>query len=116
MDSNGSLVLLTANTIKVALHPCPFAFYKMEQHVSCLEDMFWDILRQLLFRWRPFPPELEEAGRKIIRNCRMLRVVMCKVLLFLWSADRSPEAWSQIADDEHHPLYHVVDELSEKIS
>ncbi|KAH6832868.1 hypothetical protein C2S53_014379 [Perilla frutescens var. hirtella] len=114
-ESNGSLVLLTTSLRDVALHPKPFHVYNMYDEVSnSIDDVFWNAFRAVLFRWGPFPPELEEAGRKIIRNCRGLRIVMSKVLLFLWSADRTPEAWNLIADDEHHPLFHVDDEQSER--
>lgn len=114
VENNGSVVLVTTSAIDVRDYPGLMFALSMEDPTVHYEDMYWGILHYLLLRLQPISPELEEAGRKLVRRCRGLYVCFTKLILLLWNTDKTVEAWNQISDDQHHPIFHhVVHEISE---
>ncbi|XP_041993167.1 putative late blight resistance protein homolog R1A-3 isoform X1 [Salvia splendens] len=109
-QDNGSLLLLTTSLEKIALFSYSF-------HISRMPDFdehpMWDFLCLVVFGGPFCPPQLEEAGKNIIKNCQGLRLVVIKVLLFLSSTKKTPEHWNNIAADKDNPIFMVADEISE---
>ncbi|XP_057780719.1 uncharacterized protein LOC130999230 isoform X2 [Salvia miltiorrhiza] len=113
VQNNGSVVLVTTSAVDVMNHRSLLLSENSEDWALQYEDMWWDLLRSTLLGWQPISSELEEVGRKAVRNCRGRYFCLVKLIFLLWKADRSVEAWSQVAHDEHHPIFHeIVDELS----
>lgn len=109
-QDNGSLVLLTTSLEEVAQFSDSF-------HISRMPDFdehpTWDFLCLVVFGGPFCPPQLEEAGKKIIKNCQRLRLVLIKVLIFLSRTKKTPEHWNSIAEDKDNPVFMVSDEISE---
>ncbi|XP_042067917.1 putative late blight resistance protein homolog R1A-10 [Salvia splendens] len=109
-QDNGSLLLLTTSLEEIALFSNSF-------HISRMPDFdehpMWDFLCLVVFGGPFCPPQLEEAGKNIIKNCQGLRLVVIKVLLFLSSTKKTPEYWNNIAADKDNPIFMVADEISE---
>lgn len=89
-QDNGSLVLLTTSLLEVAA---------------------WELLCLVMFNDPPCQPKLNEVGKKIVKNCQGLRLVIPKVLLFVPRTKNSPEQWNNIAEDEENPIFTVAHEL-----
>lgn len=55
-------------------------------------DYCWIVIRtSILLGSNPDDfPQLEEAGMKIAENCRCLRLVLAKVVLFLLKVEKTP--------------------------
>ncbi|KAH6819487.1 hypothetical protein C2S51_003090 [Perilla frutescens var. frutescens] len=77
------------------------------------EESIWLSTRAVIFGLESISPELEEAGKKIIQNCRGLYISAAKALLFLCKTEVSVEQWSKIAADKENPIFNVEDEISE---
>lgn len=109
-QDNGSLVLLTTSQEEVARSANSF-------HISRMPDLnehpLWEFLSTVIFGRGSCPPELEEAGKKIVENCQRLRLVLPKVLLFLYRTKDTPEQWNNLAADKENPIFMVADELAE---
>lgn len=109
-QDNGSLVLLTTSLLEVARSADSF-------HISRMPDLnehpLWEFLYAVMFGRGSCPPELEEVGKKIIENCQKLRLVLPKVLLFLYRTRNTPEQWNNLAADRDNPIFMVTDELAE---
>ncbi|XP_057780804.1 putative late blight resistance protein homolog R1A-10 [Salvia miltiorrhiza] len=114
VQNNGSVVLVTSSAVNVMNHPGLLLTYRMGYPALRYEDMWWDLLRSMLLAPQPVSPDLEDVGRKAVRNCRGRFFCFVKLIFFLWNADRSVEAWSQVAHHPHHPIFHeIVDELAD---
>ncbi|KAH6819486.1 hypothetical protein C2S51_003089 [Perilla frutescens var. frutescens] len=109
--SNGSVVLLTTSSEEVSqLADSGHTFETPRWHV---EQSVWFCLRLLIFGVEPISAELEEAGKKIVENCRGLLISVAKTFVFLYKTEKSLEQWSKIAADKENPIFIVGDEISE---
>lgn len=107
-QDNGSLVLLTTSLLEVAKSAESFHISRMpdfDEHAA------WELLCLVMFNGPPCQPKLNEVGKKIVKNCRGLRLVIPKVLLFVSRTKNSPEQWNNIAEDEENPIFTVAHEL-----
>lgn len=108
---DGSIVFVTSSLKEMSqLSDCEASFELPAQY---FEELAWAALRRMMFGNAPVPPELEEAGKKVIQNCRGLYISVAKAFLFLYKAERTVEQWSKIGADKENPIFRVQDEISE---
>lgn len=111
---NGSLVFITTSFTEVARFE--ESFEVIEIPVVWDELLSWSYIRLSLLMFgvgveASIPLEYEEAGKKIAKNCRGLRIVLAKVILALLRSEKTLEFW--LAADEDDPIFMVDDEISE---
>lgn len=115
VQDNGSAVLFTTRGRQNELRRIRnnFLLYNM----ACRDqDSWWYLFSSALFCPEPCPPELKQAGEKIVENCKSLGIVVLKVLLLLLKPKKTPQCphyWNQLATDEQNPIFMVDDEFSE---
>ncbi|KAH6803276.1 hypothetical protein C2S51_034722 [Perilla frutescens var. frutescens] len=109
-QDNGSLVLLTTSVEEVALSADSFHISRMPDFDECA---VWGFLRLVIFGRPDCLPEFEEVGKKIVKNCQRLSLVLIKVLLFMSRTKNTPEQWKDLAEDKDNPVFMVADEISE---
>ncbi|KAH6759617.1 hypothetical protein C2S52_022875 [Perilla frutescens var. hirtella] len=110
-QSNGSVVVFTTSSDEVSKYADNVNRYGTPRHF--FEETVWISLRSLLFLEESIPPELEEAGKKIVKNCRGLYIPAAKTVLFLRKTEISVEHWRKLAADEQNPIFVVEDEILE---
>lgn len=108
---DGSIVFVTSSVQEMLLVTDYYiTFYTPAQY---FEESIWLTLRGVICGDGPISPELEEAGKKIIHNCRGSLISAAKALLFLLKTDSTLEQWRGIASDQENPIFMVGDEISE---
>ncbi|XP_047940586.1 putative late blight resistance protein homolog R1B-14 [Salvia hispanica] len=108
-QNNGSVVLLTTELSEVAEYDESFVLL-----IPPLmdEDFIWPYIRSMFFEGIA-PPEFEEIGRKIARNCGNCRLVVGRIILILRKMKKEAEIWSGLAEAQHDRVYMMDDEISE---
>lgn len=109
--SDGSIIFVTSSLKEVV--PLADNWCEFDVPDQYFEEFVWVRLRAALFGIDPVSSQLEEAGRKIVRNCRCRLLSAAKTLLFLNKTDKTVEQWCKIAADKENPLFLLGDELSE---
>ena len=109
-QNSGSVVLLTTGLSEVAEFDESFVLL-MPPTID--EDFIWPFIRLCFFEDGIAPPEFEEIGRKIARNCGCLKLVVARIMLILRKMKKGVENWSRLAEAQHDRVYTMDDELSE---
>ncbi|KAG6431240.1 hypothetical protein SASPL_109318 [Salvia splendens] len=112
VEDNGSAVLFTTRRQEEKLLRIRNKY--ISYNMACRDqDTWWYMFRAGLFGSEGCPAQLEEAGKKILHNCRSLGIVVLKVLLHLMKAEKTAQYWNQLASDQQNPIFTVDDELSQ---
>ncbi|XP_073124690.1 putative late blight resistance protein homolog R1B-23 isoform X2 [Henckelia pumila] len=95
-NSNGSRVLVTTRLSNVAdsFQSCsPHRLHFLD------EDNSWTLFCDKVFGQDSCPPELEEVGKTIVRNCRGLPLAIVAIGGLLSKASEKFEDWERVAND-----------------
>ncbi|XP_073295584.1 putative late blight resistance protein homolog R1A-3 [Primulina huaijiensis] len=101
-NNNGSRVLVTTRLSNVADN-----FFSCTPHQLHLldEDQSWALFCDKVFgKESCCPPELEEVGKTIVRNCGGLPLAIVAISGLLAKSSRTVEYWEHVADDTHAAL------------
>ncbi|KAH6803279.1 hypothetical protein C2S51_034725, partial [Perilla frutescens var. frutescens] len=111
-QNNGSLVFVTTSLKEVA--EFDESFFVSEIPVVWDELLSWSYIGLMMMSggWL-VSAEFEEAGVKIAKNCRGLRLVTAKVMIALLRSEKTLEFWKKLAADEDDPIFMVDDEILE---
>ncbi|KAH6761550.1 hypothetical protein C2S52_018983 [Perilla frutescens var. hirtella] len=111
-QNNGSLVFVTTSLKEVAEFDESFFVYEIP--VVWDELLSWSYIGLMVMSggWL-VSAEFEEAGVKIAKNCRGLRLVLAKVMIALLRSEKTSEFWKNLAADEDDPIFMVDDEILE---
>ncbi|KAH6829392.1 hypothetical protein C2S53_016820 [Perilla frutescens var. hirtella] len=111
-QNNGSLVFVTTSLKEVA--EFDESFFVSEIPVVWDELLSWSYIGLMMMSggWL-VSAEFEEAGVKIAKNCRGLRLVIAKVMIALLRSEKTLEFWKKLAADEDDPIFMVDDEILE---
>ncbi|KAG8380045.1 hypothetical protein BUALT_Bualt07G0152700 [Buddleja alternifolia] len=94
-DNNGSRIMLTTRLFDFYANP-----FGPLQHLQFLdEDESWNLLRMKVFAGKRCPPELEEIGKLIAKNCRGLPLAIVVVAGLLRKSNWRKSHWENIAWD-----------------
>ncbi|XP_073125310.1 putative late blight resistance protein homolog R1A-3 [Henckelia pumila] len=94
--SNGSRVLVTTRLSNVADSLCSCT----PQELHFLDDdKSWTLFHDKVFGKESCPPELEEAGKTIVRNCKGLPLAIVAIGGLLAKSSRTLEYWEYVAND-----------------
>ncbi|KAL7140218.1 hypothetical protein ABFS83_09G107200 [Erythranthe nasuta] len=96
-DRNGSRIVLTTRLVDVAVYANSFGPFHNIQFLN--EDQSWNLLREKVFAEEICPPELEEIGKLIARNCRGLPLSIVVVAGILSRVNKTRYKWENIARD-----------------
>ncbi|KAL1561262.1 putative late blight resistance protein R1A-10 [Salvia divinorum] len=96
-NSNGSRILITTRESDVA----NYADSSRSQHQVQLlsESESWNLLHQLVFGEEECPPELQEIGRKIAKDCGGLPLAISVIGGLLSKMERSKDVWKKLGDN-----------------
>ncbi|KAH6769730.1 hypothetical protein C2S52_014533 [Perilla frutescens var. hirtella] len=68
------------------------SFFLFEMPTLLDEHFIWGYILSVLFEANePVSPEFEEAGKKIAKNCRGLRLVLARVMTILRKHEKTTE-------------------------
>ncbi|XP_011102163.2 putative late blight resistance protein homolog R1B-13 [Sesamum indicum] len=112
-NSNGSRIIITTRLEQVAEYARLGEWHFKKRFLNQQES--W-----LLFCDKVFggdhsscPPELEKAGRKIVKKCEGLPLTIIAVARHLHDAERTPEYWKQATKKVHTAIIGADKEASE---
>ncbi|KAL0355138.1 UNVERIFIED_CONTAM: putative late blight resistance proteinR1A-10 [Sesamum radiatum] len=113
-DDNGSRVLLTTRLSEVAV----YANSCRPIHQLRLLDQYqsWILLTEILFPGKSFPPQLENIGKKIARNCRGLPLAICLVAGLLAEDKNTLDHWENIGENIAENLNMAATRNEEQLS
>ncbi|KAL1561293.1 putative late blight resistance protein R1B-16 [Salvia divinorum] len=96
-NNNGSRIVITTRESDVA----NYADSSSSQHQMRLlsESESWNLLHQLVFGEDDCPPELQEIGRKIAKDCGGLPLAISVIGGLLSKMERSEDVWRKIGDN-----------------
>ncbi|XP_073036469.1 LOW QUALITY PROTEIN: late blight resistance protein R1-A-like [Primulina eburnea] len=98
-NDNGSRVLVTTIMLLIIFSRVPLINY------ICDEDQCWALFCDKVFGQESCcPPELEEVGKTIVRNCRGLPLAIVAISGLLAKFSRTVEYWEHVANDTHEAL------------
>ncbi|KAL1554785.1 disease resistance protein RPP13-like [Salvia divinorum] len=109
-QNNGSVVLVTTGLSEVAEFDKSFVLLKPP---TIDEDVTWPFIQLCFFEDGIAPPEFEEIGRQIARNCGCLKLVVARIMLILRKNKKEVGNWSGLAQAQYNRVYTMDDELSE---
>ncbi|GER53589.1 disease resistance protein [Striga asiatica] len=95
-NNDGSKVLITTRLSNVALQLDGPDYIQMR---FLNQDESWNLLRRCVFHEQECPPELEEIGKEIARNCRGLPLSIVVIGGFLAKSEQKHENWKHILDN-----------------
>ncbi|KAL8532978.1 hypothetical protein ACS0TY_009296 [Phlomoides rotata] len=95
-DSNGSRIIITTRELDIALYVAPLRHHH-EMHLISV-DQSWNLLKKKVFAEEHCPPELEEIGKLIARNCGGLPLAIV-VIAGVLAKVRMQETWINIAEN-----------------
>ncbi|XP_073036464.1 putative late blight resistance protein homolog R1A-3 [Primulina eburnea] len=100
-NNNRSRVMVTSRLSNVADN-----FFSCTPHQLHLldEDQSWALFCDKLFGQESCPPELEEVGKKIVRNCRGLPLAIVAISGLLAKTSRTVEYWEYVANHTYAEL------------
>ncbi|XP_020548010.1 putative late blight resistance protein homolog R1B-14 [Sesamum indicum] len=96
-DSNGSRVLLTTRLSDVAVYANSSS--RLHQMRFLNEADSWNLLCKKVFGEKDCPPELEDVGREIARNCGGLPLAIVVIGGLLYKDSRTWRNWRSIAEN-----------------
>ncbi|GER53539.1 disease resistance protein [Striga asiatica] len=95
-NNDGSKVLITTRLSNVALQLDGPDYIQMR----FLEmDESWNLLRRCVFQEQGCPPELEEIGKEIARNCRGLPLSIVVIGGLLAKSEQKRENWKHVLEN-----------------
>ncbi|XP_073121209.1 putative late blight resistance protein homolog R1C-3 [Henckelia pumila] len=100
-NNNGSRVMVTTRLTNVADD-----FRSCAPHQLRLldEDQSWALFCDKVFGPESCPPELEEVGKTIVRNCGALPLAIVVISGLLAKCNRTVEYWEYVANDTYKAL------------
>ncbi|XP_073121231.1 putative late blight resistance protein homolog R1A-3 [Henckelia pumila] len=107
-NNNGSRVMVTTRLTNVAddFRSCaPHQLHFLDG------DQSWALFCDKVFGKESCPPELEEAGKTIVRNCRGLPLAIVAIGGLLAKSSRTFEYWDYVANDTYAALNMGGDEI-----
>lgn len=69
------------------------------------KDESWDLFREKVFGEEWCPPKLEEAGKRIVKICEGLPLMIIKVAELVSKADITVEYWNEVAADKESAIF-----------
>ncbi|KAL8517969.1 hypothetical protein ACS0TY_009312 [Phlomoides rotata] len=96
-DSNGSRIIITTRELDIALYVAPLRHHH-EMHLISV-DQSWNLLKKKVFAEEHCPPEFEEIGMLIARNCGGLPLAIVVIAGVLAKVNRMQETWINIAEN-----------------
>ncbi|KAL0342835.1 UNVERIFIED_CONTAM: putative late blight resistance proteinR1B-16 [Sesamum calycinum] len=96
-DCNGSRILLTTRLSDVALYADSFSPLHKMQFLK--EGESWNLLCKKVFGEKDCPPELEDVGKAIARNCGGLPLAIVVIGGLLSKESRRQEYWRNLAEN-----------------
>ncbi|KAG8378867.1 hypothetical protein BUALT_Bualt07G0029300 [Buddleja alternifolia] len=93
---NGSRIIVTTRLSDVAVYLGSRSPYFMK---FLDEVKSWNLFCEKVFAHESCPPELEEPGKEIVKNCRGLPLTIVVIGGFLAKYDRIPIYWESVADN-----------------
>ncbi|XP_073159488.1 putative late blight resistance protein homolog R1A-3 isoform X2 [Henckelia pumila] len=100
-NNNGSRVMITTRLTNVAddFRSCaPHQLHFLD------EDQSWDLFCDQVFGKEGCPPELEEVGKAIVRNCGALPLAIVVIGGLLAKSSRTIKYWEYVANDTYAAL------------
>ncbi|KAG8379223.1 hypothetical protein BUALT_Bualt07G0066200 [Buddleja alternifolia] len=108
-DKKGGRIILTTRLQDVAIHASTETTNIHRIRFLNSEES-WDLLRGKVFPEGALcPPELRKAGKKIAENCEGLALAIITISN-LCKADKTPEYWKKIAEDENSLVVSAEDD------
>ncbi|XP_047978784.1 putative late blight resistance protein homolog R1B-8 [Salvia hispanica] len=95
--NNGSRILITTRESDVVNYTDSSRSQHQMQLLS--ESESWNLLHQLVFGEEECPPELQEIGQKIAKDCDGLPLAISVIGGLLSKMERSEDAWRKIGDN-----------------
>ncbi|KAI3455516.1 hypothetical protein Pfo_012179 [Paulownia fortunei] len=112
-DHNGSRIILTTRLVDVAVYANSFGHFHQIQFLN--EEQSWNLLREKVFAKECCPPELEEIGKLIAKNCQGLPLSIVVVAGLLSKVNRTRYHWENIARDVSSAVTENDEHFSSKI-
>ncbi|XP_060169914.1 putative late blight resistance protein homolog R1B-16 [Lycium barbarum] len=94
-DNKKSRILLTTRLKYVADYVSCSDFPPYNMSFLSLEDS-WNLFTERVFRKEPYPPQLEEIGMHIVRQCQGLPLSIVVVAGFLAKVDPTHDNWKEV--------------------
>ncbi|XP_073123079.1 putative late blight resistance protein homolog R1A-3 [Henckelia pumila] len=111
--NNGSRIMITTRVKKVAeqLSSCPL--FEMD----LLDDnSSWELMREKVFGYEQgCPPELEELGNTIAKNCKGLPLAIVVIGGLLAKSDKTMDSWKRVAGNMNSIINSEDNEKCQKI-
>ncbi|GER53605.1 disease resistance protein [Striga asiatica] len=95
-NNDGSKVLITTRLSNVALQLDGPDYIQMR---FLNQDESWKLLRRCVFQEQECPPEFEEIGKEIARNCRGLPLSIVVIGGLLAKSEQKRENWKHILEN-----------------
>ncbi|GER53654.1 disease resistance protein [Striga asiatica] len=95
-NNNGSKVLITTRPSKLALQLDDPDYFQMP---FLKLDESWNLLCRCVFQEQGCPPELEEIGKEIARNCQGLPLSIVVIGGLLAKSEQTRENWQHVAEN-----------------
>ncbi|KAG8388750.1 hypothetical protein BUALT_Bualt02G0157800 [Buddleja alternifolia] len=96
-DDNGSRIMVTTRETNVADYVCSNALHHKMRLLNDRES--WNLLREKVFLQETCPPELEQVGKQIAKNCGGLPLALHVIGGTLSQTKKTIEFWEQVADN-----------------
>ncbi|XP_073122371.1 putative late blight resistance protein homolog R1B-16 [Henckelia pumila] len=110
---NGSRIMITTRVKNVAeqLTSCPLF------ELDLLDDnRSWELMREKIFgHQQGCPPELEELGKDIAKNCKGLPLAIVAIGGLLAKSDKTMDSWKHVAGNMNSIINSEDDEKCQKI-
>ncbi|XP_075490550.1 putative late blight resistance protein homolog R1B-17 [Primulina tabacum] len=100
-NCNGSRILITTRLWNVAAHSSSCRPFKME---FLDDDRSWELLKEKVFGERVCPPEFEELGKTIAKNCGGLPLAIVVIGGLLAKSNKKTVFWEHVAEN----LYSII--------
>ncbi|XP_073124384.1 putative late blight resistance protein homolog R1B-16 [Henckelia pumila] len=111
--NNGSRIMITTRVKKVAeqLSSCPlFELDLLDDNIS------WELLSEKVFGHKQgCPPELEELGKDIAKNCKGLPLAIVMIGGVLAKSDKTMDSWKHVAGNLNSIINSEDNEKCQKI-
>ncbi|XP_073127447.1 putative late blight resistance protein homolog R1B-16 [Henckelia pumila] len=95
--NNGSRIMITTRVKKVAAELSSYPPFEMD----LLDDnSSWEVMREKVFgHEQGCPPELEELGKTIAKNCKGLPLTIVVIGGLLAKSDKTKELWRHVSEN-----------------
>ncbi|KAH6806748.1 hypothetical protein C2S51_031579 [Perilla frutescens var. frutescens] len=113
-DDGRSRILITTRLREVADHTTITCYSNIKTVPLLNKEESWDLFREKVFGEEWCPPKLEDAGKKIVKNCDGLPLTIIKVAELLSEREITVEYWNEVAADTENSVFMAVyDEISD---